>query len=72
MIIELIYGQLALYFMVFEYDFFLFNNYYFLECLFGKPIFPFITINDLIDKIKSSIPIEVKQFFELLNNFFKN
>jgi hypothetical protein len=34
---------------------------YFLECLFGRPPFTFITIDDLIQKIKSDFPIEVNQ-----------
>jgi serine/threonine protein kinase len=33
----------------------------FLECLFGRPPFVFLTIDDLISKIKATFPIEVKR-----------
>ena len=33
------------------------------ECLFGRPLFTFTTIHDLIDTIKSDAPIEVNCFF---------
>jgi len=40
---------------------FVFDEIFFIECLFGRPPFSFTTIEDLIHTIKSDIPIEVKE-----------
>ena len=39
----------------------------FLECLFGQPPFIFSTVDELIEEIKSPVPIEVRDQF---GNFF--
>jgi len=48
---------------------FVFDEIFFIECLFGRPPFSFTTIEDLIHTIKSDIPIEVKELFKLIKNF---
>ena len=39
----------------------------FVECLFGRPPFIFSTVDELVDEIKSHIPIEVRH--ELVEKF---
>jgi len=60
MIIELTFGQLESYFMVIGFiSISNVDDFCLEECLFGRPPFSFISIDDLIYQIRSDKPIEV-------------